>query len=158
MFRSLLIPVDGSGHARRALSIACQLVAADGVLHLLNVQEIPTSTYGIATIGTRPPLDTFSKEVAEEAGRAALDSMMETMPAHQCRVETGVRVGSPAHTIIEEAERLGVEAIVMGSRGLSDFRGMMVGSVSHRVSHTAPCTVISVHDAPHVHGERACAL
>ncbi|OHV09683.1 universal stress protein [Kushneria phosphatilytica] len=63
-------------------------------------------------------------------------------------VHRWVYIGSPAHIIVDEAERLKVDAIVIGSRGLSDFRGLVVGSVSHRVSHTAPCTVISVHAAP----------
>lgn len=53
--------------------------------------------------------------------------------------------GSAARTIVDEAGRLGADAIVMGSRGPSDLAGLVLGRVSHRVLHTAACRVITVH-------------
>jgi len=61
------------------------------------------------------------------------------------RVETMIGQGDPARTILSEARRRGVDAIVMGSRGLSDLKGFVVGSVSHKVAHAAECSVITVH-------------
>ena len=49
-----------------------------------------------------------------------------------------------ASTIVEEAEKAGVEAIVMGSRGRSDLAGLMLGSNSHKVLHLAHCPVVVV--------------
>jgi nucleotide-binding universal stress UspA family protein len=46
--------------------------------------------------------------------------------------------------IVHEAKRANVEAIVMGSRGRSDFASLMLGSTSHKVLHLAPCPVIVV--------------
>nr|WP_281430368.1 universal stress protein [Salinicola acroporae] len=53
--------------------------------------------------------------------------------------------GRPAQTIVQQATDLGVDMIIMGSRGLSDLKSLVVGSVSHKVSHIAPCPVITLH-------------
>ncbi len=52
--------------------------------------------------------------------------------------------GDPAERILEYAERESADCIVMGSRGLSDVRGLVLGSVSHKVSNRAVCTCIAV--------------
>lgn len=52
--------------------------------------------------------------------------------------------GDPAETIIGLAKDRKVDAIVMGSRGFSDIKGLFLGSVSHKVNHLAECTCITV--------------
>ncbi|MDH3663833.1 MAG: universal stress protein [Alphaproteobacteria bacterium] len=52
--------------------------------------------------------------------------------------------GDPAETIVGLAKDRKVDAIVMGSRGLSDIKGLFLGSVSHKVGHLAECTCITV--------------
>lgn len=52
--------------------------------------------------------------------------------------------GDPAETIVGLAKDRKVDAIVMGSRGLSDIRGLFLGSVSHKINHLAECTCITV--------------
>ena len=70
---------------------------------------------------------------------------MKSLRISNAHTEYIVRMGSPADVILEEAARVGVDAIVMGSRGLSDIKGLLVGSVSHKVLHAAKCTVVTVH-------------
>ena len=153
MFRSLLVPIDGSDYAQAALRVACRLAEpAQGTIHLLTVIEpFEPMQYG-GDYRVQQIVREAVNDNAEKEGRAILDRAMALMPdgAPKDGVQTLLRLGSPAETIIEEAERLGVDAIVMGSRGLSDIRGLLVGSVSHKVSHVAGCTVISVHGQPHV--------
>lgn len=52
--------------------------------------------------------------------------------------------GEPAEQILETAKRTDVDLIVMATRGLSDIQGLVMGSVAHKVSHAAPCTVVTV--------------
>jgi nucleotide-binding universal stress UspA family protein len=52
--------------------------------------------------------------------------------------------GDPAKRILAAAAAEGADTIVLGSRGLGNIRGMLVGSVSHKVGHLAPCTCITV--------------
>ena len=59
-------------------------------------------------------------------------------------VEAMERDGDPAKIIAEVANTQRFDAIVMGTRGLSDIRGLILGSVAHKVNHLAKCTVITV--------------
>lgn len=52
--------------------------------------------------------------------------------------------GDPAETIIKLAKEKMADAVVIGSRGMSDLKGLFLGSVSHKVNHLAPCTCITV--------------
>ena len=49
-----------------------------------------------------------------------------------------------AKEILDAAQSFGADAIVLGSRGLSDWSGLMLGSVTHRVTHMAHCPVVVV--------------
>lgn len=60
------------------------------------------------------------------------------------KVETRLEQGDPAQCILDIAEREGVDLIIVGSRGLSDLKGMLMGSVSHKVGQLATCTCITV--------------
>lgn len=81
----------------------------------------------------------------DAAGRPVLDAAEAMAESRGVRVaHAGVLSGSPAKMILEAAERHGSDTIVMGSRGLSDIAGLLLGSVSHKVSHLAPCTCIVV--------------
>jgi nucleotide-binding universal stress UspA family protein len=59
-------------------------------------------------------------------------------------VQNLVEDGDPAGTILRLAKGLHVDMIVLGSRGLGDVQGLLMGSVSHKVAHLAECTCVSV--------------
>ena len=59
-------------------------------------------------------------------------------------VERMIEIGDPTRRILAAAKARDVNLIVMGSRGLGDFKGLMLGSVSHKVSHAAECTCVTV--------------
>lgn len=145
MFHSILVPVDGSEGAKKALEVACQLAdRADATLHILHVPEAlsheTTLVWGIGAIAIEA-----SRQELEDVGRQVVDKAAESARnLGVIKIETVIGQGDPARTIVSEARRRGVEAIVMGSRGLSDLRGLVVGSVSHKVSHVADCSVITV--------------
>ena len=58
-------------------------------------------------------------------------------------VETVIAAGDPTQAI-ETAKARNVDTIVIGSRGLGDLQGLLLGSVSHKVAQMAPCTCIIV--------------
>jgi nucleotide-binding universal stress UspA family protein len=59
-------------------------------------------------------------------------------------VETVVREGYPATVIEEEAVRQNVDLIVIGTRGLSGIKHLLLGSIAKRVVQRAPCPVLTV--------------
>lgn len=56
---------------------------------------------------------------------------------------TSVLVGPPAREIVDYAERVSANCIVMGRRGLGDVAGLLMGSVSHKVAYLSPMTLIT---------------
>ena len=85
-------------------------------------------------------------EGIEKAGRTLIETAQaiaeEKLPG---KVSTELRGGDPADEIVNSAEENASDCIVIGSRGLGDFGGLLLGSVSHKVHQSAPCTCITVH-------------
>ncbi|SHF01458.1 Nucleotide-binding universal stress protein, UspA family [Modicisalibacter ilicicola DSM 19980] len=146
MFKKILVPVDGSESALKALDLACKIARIDNAtLHILHIPErLARDTmlvWGMAAVS----IDA-SQEELERAGRKSLDAAKQAAAERgMTDVEGTLRQGDPARIIVEEAKKIGADAIFMGSRGLSNITGLIIGSVSHRVSHTAQCSVITVH-------------
>ncbi|MBF7051866.1 universal stress protein [Halomonas sp. KAO] len=145
MYTSILVPVDGSKHAQQALAVACQLAQQNETrLILLHIPEkLAHDTllvWGIGAVdlkATDEELEAAGRKIVERAEQAARDAGISN-------VETQIIQGDPARAILSESHKRGVDAIVMGSRGLSDLKGFVVGSVSHKVAHAAECSVITV--------------
>ncbi|WP_346797377.1 universal stress protein [Halomonas sp. Bachu 37] len=146
MFTSILIPVDGSKHAQKALQVACQLARQnDAILHILHIPEElthdATLVWGLGAIAieaSRQEREDIGSEMVEKAAESARGQGVE-------QIKTHLGKGDPARTILHMSKKLEVDAITMGTRGLSDLQGFVIGSVSHKVTHAADCTVITVH-------------
>lgn len=146
MSKTILVPVDGSEHSKKALEFAADLCARldGGKLSLLHVaQSLPhdrTLVLGGAAISVRA-----SPDELEEVGRKVIDAAREIAAEHGCtQVDASSELGDPAAKIVERAKAINADMIVMGSRGVSDLKGLVMGSVSHKVMHLAPCTCVSV--------------
>lgn len=145
MYKSLLVAVDGSEHGKKALTLACHLARQDHAkLHILHVPEVlaqeSTLIWGIGAVAiedSRSKLEAIGKKVIEQAEA-------EARAQGATQIETHLAQGEPARAIIHQAETLGVEVIVLGCRGLGDLAGLVMGSVSHKVTHGAKCGVITV--------------
>jgi nucleotide-binding universal stress UspA family protein len=159
MFKSLLIPIDGSVDSHVALNVACQLAApVQGKLYLLNVHDPYPKLHRGEVLNVEAAIKAASVETARREGCAILDAALDTLPSfpgYNGEFDTLIEQGSPARVIVSEARRLGVDAIVMGSRGMGQFKGLMIGSVSHKVTHVASCRVICVHEPPRQHATQA---
>ncbi|GAB2717299.1 universal stress protein [Halomonas garicola] len=143
MYQSILVPVDGSDQSRAALEVATKLVAADaGGLYVLNTQEAPPAEDGIGKVVGVPALN--AEELVQRKGLDVIEQVCQQVEIDSPQVQPIVRAGKPAQVILSEAKRLGVEAVVMGSRGNSNIKSLVVGSVSYRVMHVASCAVIVV--------------
>ncbi|RDD61805.1 universal stress protein [Ferruginivarius sediminum] len=148
MFKKILVAVDGSQHALRAVEIASDLAEKYGAeLTLLAVYKsirMQESTHSLVRTRksvepqiTDGELKQAAQEVADEAAAIARD---HDIP----KVDVVVKHGQPARTIAKVAEDQGADAIVLGSRGLGDVSGLLLGSVSHKVASLAKCSVITV--------------
>lgn len=145
MFKQILVPVDGSKGALKALDVAVQMQKVTGAeLALLTVFRhrslLEASTSMVRSAQPENMDDVMrrhSKEVAEAAKKHAVEQGASAARAF-------VKSGQPARTIVKFAKDHEVDLIVLGSRGLGDLEGYLLGSVSHKVTSLADCPVMVV--------------
>lgn len=146
MLEKILVAVDGSEYSQKALELACQLADKfDGSLHIVHVPQ-GSAADRVMVLGGASVMIHAGREQIEKAGRTLIEAAKniaeESLPGN---VTTELRGGDPADEIVKSAEENASDCIVLGSRGLGDFGGLLLGSVSHKVNHSAPCTCITVH-------------
>lgn len=134
----ILVPMDGSEAALRALDHAIRKAGRDGEIRLLNVQPPIPSSVGDFVGG-----DTV-RRYQEEEGAKALAEARARLDRAGVRYSSEVRLGQSAETVAEAAKDSGCDEIVMGSRGLGGFAGLVLGSVADRVLHVSPVPVTVV--------------
>lgn len=146
MFANIVCAVDGSVHAERAARAAADLAAKFGarLVFLTITKEIKVSEsvrryMEVERIsgGLEYVLDDMTEEILEKARKAAHAAGVRDF-------KTEVKIGHPARTIVQYADRVGADTIVMGRRGHGDIEGALLGSVSHKVAALASCTVVTV--------------
>ena len=138
MFAKILVAVDGSESAKRAFDKSVFL-AQKCNSKLFVVHVVLDWEYGgdsAATFELIEDLRARGIELLEQCKKQALQSSVE--------VETVLEQGDYAHEIIEVAKRKDCELIIMGSRGMSPIKELMLGSVSLKVMHHASCPVMVV--------------
>ena len=84
-------------------------------------------------------------DVLNEVGELILNNARKRAESTGVKdITTQILDGAPADMIIAAAENENADVIVMGSRGLGNFAGLLLGSVSHKVSHLSKCTCVTV--------------
>jgi nucleotide-binding universal stress UspA family protein len=139
MFK-VLVPVDGSDNALRALKRAIALVRdrKPFELHLLNVQ--PPLGGGVTTfVGTAAV-----KDYQREEGEKAMASACTLLEQEGIPFTPHITVGPLGQSIAAFAKQLGCNAIVMGTRGMGNITGALLGSVSTDVIRHADVPVTLV--------------
>jgi nucleotide-binding universal stress UspA family protein len=140
-FRTVLVPVDFSAHASAAMDLAVEIVRdGGGTIHLLHAYEVPLGT--IPPYGVAVP-ESLLAQVRDAAARR-LEKAAQKIAAAGLPCETHVVHGPAADAIAEAAERLHADLIVMGTRGLTGLKHVLLGSVAERTVRIAPCSVLTV--------------
>jgi len=137
----ILVPVDFSDHSRRALDEAIGLAEVFGAeLHLLHCYQIHPAS--IAPYGIVVP-ESLDHDVRMAALRR-LSEWRENASARGIRVQEHITANFPADEIAAMAEKLGADLILMGTRGLTGLKHVLLGSVAERTIRAAPCPVMTV--------------
>lgn len=138
----LLIPVDGSANALRAVEYVIGNIAtlkdAPQVL-LLNVQW-NVAAGNVKLFIDQSTIDSYYREqgmAALQAARAALDAAALPYQYH-------ISIGTPAEAIARYAEEQAVDQIVMGRQGQGGLQSLLLGSVVHKVLHLSDRPVLLV--------------
>ena len=146
MFHNILVAVDGSAHADRALTEAIDLAhASNARLTIITGAAEPRTGAMIALAsGAAAALGPALLGAAERSLRAAADRVPDDISVTTILTEQPIR-----QAILKRIEDGRHDVVVMGSRGRGTVRAAVLGSVSHHVLHHSPVPVLIVHeDAP----------
>ncbi|AKN26439.1 universal stress protein [Stutzerimonas stutzeri] len=141
--RRLLVAYDGSDNSKRALQYVVDLARDTGMalqIHVVNVQHEPI-IYGEYV--TSAMIDELNNSLMAKS-RSVLDEAAAMLQAGGLTCETHTQLGNVAEQINDAVKRLGCDTVVMGTRGLGSFTGLVLGSVASRVIHEVSVPVLLV--------------
>ncbi len=139
--KKILVPVDGSASANRAAEFASRLAADTGAVLTLLFTFEPA---GPATIGLTSLSKQDVKRAVDGVAEKAMARAIKAVSKAGIAAVQQVALGNPAAEIIAAAKKDKASLIVMGSRGLSPMKGLLLGSVSEKVLRHADCAVTIV--------------
>lgn len=146
MFKKIVVPVDGSEHALEAVDAAVDIAGKyDSEIYLVNVSRRAKYTGDIDKFAQSEYRQAGSSFVTDELAKNILENARtRARQGGKADPKFELREGNVARSIVAFAKEVKADCIVMGSRGLGDIDSMLLGSVSHKVSSLATCTVVVV--------------
>jgi len=139
--RQVVVAVDFSEHATRAVQAAIELAKRyDASLHLVHAYHMPVLVGMPDEVALPPDFWTGVKEAASKR----LDQVIANVRSAGVRVTAHLREANPSDAILDVARETGADLIVMGTRGLTGLKHVLLGSVAERTLRLAPCSVLTV--------------
>jgi nucleotide-binding universal stress UspA family protein len=133
----IVVGTDGSEDSKRALNCAVHEARLRGAdLDLVYAVPEPLMLADPVLIPS-PPRETLHAE-----GLAVIEKVLSDIDTGELHTEPIAAIGSPANVLCQVAK--GADMMVVGSRGLGGFRGLLLGSVTQQVVAHAPCPILVV--------------
>lgn len=142
MFKTIVWANDGSEPAEKALPLVRELAKEGGAT--VTIVHVVERVEGIGAVGVPHRADERQVQ-AHLRGLASELSAEGVQASLEIKGDVGTR---PAHAVADVARSAGADLIVMGTRGHSPIGGLLLGSVTHRLLHIAPCPVLVVPAQP----------
>jgi nucleotide-binding universal stress UspA family protein len=136
----IVVGIDESDPSTHGLRRAVELAEAmDAELHVIHALHIPGTLLAVLN---QVPADIAKLEHAQRKTVWEIaDPVLEKATASVKRIDLS---GYPADSLVEYAEGVGADMIVIGSRGRGELAALFLGSTSHRILHLAHCDVLVV--------------
>ena len=138
----ILVPVDGSANAQRAVEYVITNIAAFKAppqLLLLNVQW-KVAVGNVKLFINQQTINDYYRE----QGMEALQAARQTLDAAALPYQYHISIGTPAEAIAQYANEQNVDQIVMGRQGQGGLQAFLLGSVVNKVLHLASCPVLLI--------------
>ena len=140
-FERIVIAVDFSEYSRKAVDAGLELARQFGArVDLVHAFELP---FPVLTPYEVAMPDNFVGD-ARSAGKRELDALAQELANEGVEVAAHMRDGPPDIAIVELAEELAADLIVIGTRGNTGLKHVLLGSVAERTLRGASCPVLSV--------------
>jgi nucleotide-binding universal stress UspA family protein len=141
MFSTIVVGTDGSDTAAGAVALAINLAQRSGAtLHVVSAYKDPATTIAAAHTG---PVGVADTSLTASSMKSSSEELVTAVAngAGAVPVETHAVAGAPADVLINVAESVGADLIVVGSKGMKGAR-RLIGSVPNSVAHRSHCHVI----------------
>ncbi|HET6603309.1 MAG TPA: universal stress protein [Xanthomonadaceae bacterium] len=143
MSGTLMVGVDGSAGGERALDFALAQAKAGG-RSLLVAAVIPHSPHSFLTMNELTHNEQLRREHREKAEQAVLAPAVDKAKAAGVDARPLIAFGNPGEVLADLARENGVDALVVGRRGLSPVKALMFGSVAGNLVQLSTVPVIVV--------------
>lgn len=147
----ILLATDGTKHSKPALEMVTNFVLGEGdEVRIISVIDVSIPMTFDAYTGYIPDTTEIEKAARENADNALEETkkiLHSRFQEEGVSVETEILIGAPEIAIVEKAEEMGADVIVVGSHGYNRWERLLLGSVSDSVVHHAPCSVLVVRGA-----------
>lgn len=144
MFKRIVVGTDGSETAAQAVRQAVELARLSGAQLSLVSAYSPVSGRRVQGEQQEAPADVQYEIGPREDVNLILDAAAAEAKKEGVEVQTHPIEGDPADAILNVAEEIKADLIVVGNKGMTGARRYLLGSVPNNVSHHAPCSVIIV--------------
>jgi nucleotide-binding universal stress UspA family protein len=144
--RRILVPLDFSEGGQGALDYAVGLFAQGGQIIILHVVEplyyaTPADLYG------GPANLSVLLDEQQRVAKQQLAKVAERLAKRRIRVKAVLETGVPYQTIVDTAQKLDVDLVVMATHGRTGLTHLLLGSVAEKVVRSALCPVLTVRAA-----------
>ncbi len=155
-FTKILVPLDGSERAERALTyVRATRGVFDAEIILLHVPEVPEADI----YGAMADVVAELRQQAERQGSAYLEGVAAALREEGLRVRTLVTGSDPAETILEVSEKENVDVVMTTTHGRGGIERVLMGSVAERLAHHARSLLFLIPVRPRnnrwINGSRA---
>jgi nucleotide-binding universal stress UspA family protein len=142
VFKRIVVGTDGSDTASQAVAQAIELAGMTGAaLNIVSAYE-PVSSRRVKQEALDAPADVSYEIGPREDVNIVLDAAAAEARRAGVEVQTHPVEADPADAILNVAEQVGADLIVVGNKGMTGARRYFLGSVPNNVSHHAPCSVL----------------
>ncbi|MBU0495827.1 MAG: universal stress protein [Chloroflexi bacterium] len=145
MFEKILVPVDGSAHAKRAVEMAAALAHCHNstvfLLHVIRDLSLPQEILSMIRSGE---VTESRSEILEDSAEIILDNARQQLTAAGLTdLQSEYVMGNPASRILEYAQEIGADLVVIGHRGLGPSDGLLGGVARKIVNRTTVSVLIA---------------
>ena len=146
MYRHICVAVDGSDSSFKAVQSAAQLAASIGaqlsVLHVIRNMKVPDQ---LRRFVKQNSLERLREQALQEAGQEIVNHALTLAAERGVEDAQGkILTGDPAATLVATAEQLQGDLLVVGTRGLGQVEGVLIGSISNKLASISNISVLVV--------------
>jgi len=145
MMKKILVATDGSDHAKKAIGFACEIASQNsGTIYLIHVIPLVRFSSQVGWPYAPGEVGSFMDWMRREGEEIIKQAEKEAEAKGVKAVQSYLLEGDPASEILQFAKKNDVDMVVMGTHGGGSAETLLLGSVSHKISHLCTCTCVTV--------------